>query len=52
MDEPSMLPKGEPTDAVDWNLWFATKSMYDRASFEQVARREPQCPVLRLARVK
>jgi hypothetical protein len=29
-------------------MWFGTKSMYDRAGFEEVARRKPQRPVVRL----
>jgi GNAT superfamily N-acetyltransferase len=31
----------------DW-LWFGTKSMYDHAGFEEVARRKPTRPVVRL----
>ena len=30
-------------------LWFGTKSMYDAAGFEEVARRRPQRPAVRLA---
>lgn len=33
----------------DENLWFGTKSMFDRAGFTEVARRRPQRPVVRLA---
>jgi len=33
----------------DDSLWFGTKSMYDRAGFEEVARRKPARPVVRLA---
>jgi ribosomal protein S18 acetylase RimI-like enzyme len=29
-------------------LWFGTKSMFDAAGFEEVARRKPQRPVVRL----
>lgn len=29
-------------------MWFGTKSMYDDAGFEEVARRKPQRPVVRL----
>ena len=32
----------------DENLWFGPKSMYDAAGFEEVARRKPQRPVVRL----
>ena len=30
-------------------MWFGTKSMFDKAGFEEVARRKPQRPVMRLA---
>ena len=30
-------------------LWFGAKSMYDRAGFEEVARRKPARPMVRLA---
>jgi GNAT superfamily N-acetyltransferase len=33
----------------DEDLWFGTKSMYDRAGFREVARRKPRRPVVRLA---
>ncbi len=33
----------------DDDLWFGTKSMYDRAGFEEVARRKTTRPVVRLA---
>jgi ribosomal protein S18 acetylase RimI-like enzyme len=29
-------------------MWFGAKSMYDRAGFEEVARRKPERPVVRL----
>jgi GNAT superfamily N-acetyltransferase len=29
-------------------MWFGAKSMYDRAGFEEVARRKPKRPVVRL----
>src|SRR5262245_53376823 len=32
----------------DTAMWFGAKSMYDRAGFEQVARRKPARPVVRL----
>jgi hypothetical protein len=34
--------------AADSNLWFGTKSMFDDAGFEEVARRKPERPVVRL----
>jgi ribosomal protein S18 acetylase RimI-like enzyme len=33
---------------ADSNLWFGTKSMFDEAGFEEVARRKPERPVVRL----
>lgn len=33
----------------DETLWFGTRSMYDRAGFEVVARRKPTRPVMRLS---
>jgi len=32
----------------DDSLWFGTKSMYDHAGFQEVARRKPTRPVVRL----
>ena len=32
----------------DNDLWFGTKSMFDRAGFEVVARRKPERPMMRL----
>ena len=37
----SVTPEGE-------SLWFGTKAMYDDAGFEEVARRKPGRPVVRL----
>jgi GNAT superfamily N-acetyltransferase len=37
--------------ADDW-LWFGTKSIYDAAGFEEVARRRPARPVVRLRLAK
>lgn len=37
----SVAPQGE-------SLWFGTKSMYDEAGFEEMARRKPGRPVMRL----
>ena len=34
--------------AADDSMWFGAKSMYDAAGFEEVARRKPQRPVVRL----
>lgn len=34
--------------ASDESMWFGAKSMYDAAGFEEVARRKPQRPVVRL----
>jgi GNAT superfamily N-acetyltransferase len=33
---------------ADGNLWFGTWSMFDAAGFEEVARRKPERPVVRL----
>jgi len=41
-------PVDKPGRAGDETLWFGTKSMYDAAGFEEVARRKPQRPVVRL----
>jgi ribosomal protein S18 acetylase RimI-like enzyme len=41
------VDKTEPCH--DDTLWFGTKSLYDRAGFEEVARRKPTRPVVRLA---
>ena len=30
------------------SMWFGAKSMYDAAGFEEVARRKPQRPIVRL----
>jgi len=37
----AVTPEGE-------SLWFGTKKMYDEAGFEEVARRKPGRPVVRL----
>jgi len=37
----AVTPEGE-------SLWFGTKTMYDEAGFEEVARRKPGRPVVRL----
>ena len=41
-------PVDKPGRAQDDTLWFGAKSMYDDAGFEEVARRKPQRPVVRL----
>jgi ribosomal protein S18 acetylase RimI-like enzyme len=46
------LVEGYPVDRAtrseDDGMWFGAKSMYDREGFEEVARRKPQRPVVRL----
>ena len=46
------LLEGYPVDrdgrGRDDSLWFGAKSMFDRAAFEEVARRRPQRPIVRL----
>jgi ribosomal protein S18 acetylase RimI-like enzyme len=41
-------PVDKPGRAADDSLWFGAKSMYDAAGFEEVARRRPARPVVRL----
>jgi GNAT superfamily N-acetyltransferase len=41
-------PMDKPGRAGDDTMWFGAKSMYDKAGFEEVARRKPQRPVVRL----
>jgi ribosomal protein S18 acetylase RimI-like enzyme len=41
-------PVDKPARASDDSMWFGAKSMYDAAGFEEVARRKPQRPVVRL----
>ncbi|EJL78913.1 acetyltransferase [Polaromonas sp. CF318] len=41
-------PVDKPGRAQDDSMWFGAKSMYDDAGFEEVARRKPQRPVVRL----
>ena len=41
-------PVDKPAKSADDDMWFGAKSMYDRAGFEEVARRKPQRPVVRL----
>ena len=41
-------PVDRPGRSHDDFMWFGAKSMYDDAGFEEVARRKPQRPVVRL----
>jgi ribosomal protein S18 acetylase RimI-like enzyme len=41
-------PVDKEGKAADSSLWFGTKSMFDDAGFEEVARRKPGRPVVRL----
>jgi len=41
-------PMDKPGRAGDDTMWFGAKSMYDKAGFEEVARRKPQRPIVRL----
>jgi GNAT superfamily N-acetyltransferase len=41
-------PVDKPTRSKADTIWVGTKSMYDRAGFEEVARRKPTRPVVRL----
>ena len=41
-------PIDKPGRGDDQNYWFGTKSMFDDAGFEEVARRKPARPVMRL----
>lgn len=43
-------PVDKPARSSDDLMWFGAKSMYDKAGFEEVARRKPQRPVVRLGR--
>lgn len=40
------MDKGERT--ADQNMWFGAKSMFDAAGFDEVARRKPERPIVRL----
>lgn len=37
---------------ADSNMWFGAKSMFDAAGFEEVARRKPERPIVRLQLVR
>jgi GNAT superfamily N-acetyltransferase len=41
-------PVDKPDRSADDSLWFGAKSMYDAAGFEEIARRRPARPVVRL----
>lgn len=41
-------PVDRPERSKDDQMWFGAKSMYDEAGFEEVARRKPERPVVRL----
>lgn len=41
-------PVDRPDRVSDESIWFGAKSMYDAAGFEEVARRKPQRPVVRI----
>lgn len=41
-------PVDKTTRSNDDYMWFGAKSMYDKAGFEEVARRKPQRPVVRI----
>lgn len=41
-------PVDKPGRSHDDFMWFGSKSMYDDAGFQEVARRKPQRPVVRL----
>lgn len=41
-------PVDKPGRGADENLWFGVKRMFDAAGFEEVARRKPERPVVRI----
>jgi len=41
-------PVDKPGRSNDEYMWFGAKSMYDKAGFEEVARRKPQRPIVRI----
>lgn len=41
-------PVDKPGRSSDVAMWFGAKSMYDAAGFEEVARRKPHRPVVRI----
>ena len=42
-------PVDKPGRTADDNLWFGPKSMFDACGFDEVARRKPTRPVVRLS---
>jgi GNAT superfamily N-acetyltransferase len=40
-------PVDKPGRSKDDTMWFGAKSMYDKAGFQEVARRKPQRPIVR-----
>jgi hypothetical protein len=44
-------PVDKPGRSNDDQMWFGAKSMYDSAGFEEVARRKPRRPIVRLKRL-
>jgi len=42
-------PVDKPGRSNDEDMWFGAKSMYDKAGFQEVARRKPRRPVVRIA---
>jgi ribosomal protein S18 acetylase RimI-like enzyme len=41
-------PVDKPRRSADDSMWFGAKSMYDAAGFEEVARRKPTRPIVRI----
>lgn len=41
-------PVDKPGRSSDDSMWFGAKSMYDAAGFEEVARRKPTRPIVRI----
>ena len=41
-------PVDRAESSRDTEMWFGSKSMYDRAGFKEVARRKPERPIVRL----
>ena len=44
----SVQPIDKPARSNDQCMWFGAKSMYDNAGFNEVARRKPQRPIVRI----
>lgn len=45
-------PLDRPGRSTAEAMWFGAKTMYDQAGFREVARRNPDRPIVRLGRVK